>query len=162
MTRRTVSVSPEVDHPVAWPTVPCTEDPDLFFSSAAADVHEAQGICADCPMLARCAAFALASPESVTDGVFASVRMPTTGALASERKEALDLLGQVARNGRPAPLHDFSRRKFDGTPAELAERVVELRDGEGLSWSEIGRQLGCNYAAAQRVYAEAAATEAVA
>ncbi|OBA48019.1 hypothetical protein A5780_33495 [Nocardia sp. 852002-20019_SCH5090214] len=94
--------------------------------------------------------------------MFASVRMPSAGADASKREEAIDQLRVVAATGKPAPLHDFSRRKFDGTPAELAERVVELRDGGGLSWSEIGRQLGCNYATAQRVYAEAAATEAVA
>lgn len=158
-----VSVSPGVDHPVAWPTAPCTVDPDLFFSLKHADVHEAQRTCANCPMLARCAAFALASPEAVTDGVFASVRMPTTGALASEREEAINRLREVAATGKPSPLHDFSPRRFEGTPAELAERVIDLRDGEGLSWSEIGRQLGCNYATAQRVYTEATtSTEAVA
>ncbi|WP_082976762.1 WhiB family transcriptional regulator, partial [Nocardia sp. 852002-20019_SCH5090214] len=123
---RTISDSPEVDHPVAWPPVLCTEDPDLFFSSAAADVHEAQRICADCPMLARCAGFALASPEPVTDGVFASVRMPSAGADASKREEAIDQLRVVAATGKPAPLHDFSPRKFEGTAAEFLTQVIEL------------------------------------
>lgn len=159
---RTVSVSPGIDHPVAWPSVACTADPDLFFSLDRKQVHAAQRMCAQCPMLQRCAAYTLASPQLPTDGVFASVRMPVSGALPEVRAHAIAQLKRVARTGKPAELHDFTPRRFEGTAEELRAAVVKLRDIEGLSWSSIGYQLGCNYLTAQHAYIAATGSEAVA
>ena len=160
MTRRTVSVPAEIDHPVDWPTAPCTADPDLFFTSTdVAAVHEAQRICAGCPLLARCARFAQARPHRVTDGVFASVLMPREGAVASQKHKALDRLQTVAATGKPAPLHDFHR--FEGTEQELRMEVARLRDEE-MSWSEIARTVGVSVFRAQRAYMAGLPGEAVA
>ncbi|MGW0359260.1 WhiB family transcriptional regulator [Nocardia nova] len=147
------------DHPVGWAPVDCTEDPDLFFSEKHADIHGAQRICHACPLLARCARFALAAPKRATDGVFASVLMPACDAAQVDREKALEQLRLVAASGEPAPLHDFSHFKFDGTREELQRQVVKLRDAQGMSWTDIGRALNCHYITALNIYraAEAAA-----
>lgn len=155
MTRVVTAV---VDHPASWAPVECTSSPELFFSDRRADVHAAQAICQRCPLLARCAAFALAAPDQATDGVFASVLMASAPTARDDREPALELLRTVARTGAPAPLHDFGPFKFDGTREELLQRVVELRDVQGMSWTAIGRELGCHFMTARNIYSNRAAS----
>ncbi|WP_082976779.1 WhiB family transcriptional regulator [Nocardia sp. 852002-20019_SCH5090214] len=147
-----------VDHPAAWAPVECTTDPELFFRDSRAAVHAAQEICQRCPLLVRCAQYALAAPDEATDGVFASVLMASTPTARQDREAALELLAQVAKTGIPAPLHDFGPAKFAGTRAELLQRVVELRDEQGMSWSAIGKELGCHYMTARNMYESRAAS----
>jgi Transcription factor WhiB len=99
---RTVRVS--VDAPTSWPArVECIEDPELFFRTTRAGIFDAQQICARCPMLRRCAEWALADPIASTGGVFASVPMPAnTPNTKKARKDALDQLRAVAATGVPA------------------------------------------------------------
>ncbi|MFB7723142.1 WhiB family transcriptional regulator [Nocardia sp. NPDC056100] len=71
-------------------------DTEFFFPLSESGVREAQQVCEVCPVLARCAAWALR--EGFTDGVIASVKMP---AHQSDQWQARRRLEQVAATGRP-------------------------------------------------------------
>ncbi|MBF6179902.1 WhiB family transcriptional regulator [Nocardia otitidiscaviarum] len=72
-------------------------DTELFFPLSGADAGTAQRVCWDCPVLARCADWALRA--GVTDGVVASVWLPGHG--GSESRSARYALAKVAATGRP-------------------------------------------------------------
>lgn len=40
-------------------TVPCRQEPDLFFAEASIDIAAAKALCADCPVRQQCLASAL-------------------------------------------------------------------------------------------------------
>jgi hypothetical protein len=105
VTGRAVTVALSANHPVSWPkAVECVERPELFFRPTRAGAYDAQQVCARCPMLQRCAEWALEAPQFSTDGVFASVPMPPIApAYRKARTAALAQLRAVAATGIPAP-----------------------------------------------------------
>ncbi|MEU1206194.1 WhiB family transcriptional regulator [Nocardia sp. NPDC005825] len=72
-------------------------DTEIFFPDALDGAREAQQVCELCPVLTRCAEWALR--EGFSDGVVASVWMPS--GLADQRL-ARRRLEQVATTGQPA------------------------------------------------------------
>lgn len=54
-----------------WEGALCAEtDPDLFFDSHYKRVYDAKKICETCPLLQKCAEYALAHPEMAEYGVW--------------------------------------------------------------------------------------------
>lgn len=74
-------------------------DTEVFFPDTATEAAEAEEICAQCPLLARCAVWALR--VGVTDGVFASVWVPDLGATTHDKDTARIRLERVAATGLP-------------------------------------------------------------
>ncbi|MFE3796961.1 WhiB family transcriptional regulator [Nocardia tengchongensis] len=72
---------------------------EVFFPDTATEAADAEEICAQCPQLTRCAAWALRA--GVTDGVFASVWVPDLGASTQDKNTARAHLALVAATGLP-------------------------------------------------------------
>lgn len=53
----------------------------------------------------------------------------------------------------------FAKLRIKGTPAQVAAKVIKAREVEGVSWVEIASRVDCEYAEAQRLYAEASGKE---
>ncbi|MEU1204027.1 WhiB family transcriptional regulator [Nocardia sp. NPDC005825] len=75
-------------------------DTEVFFPDTTTAAADAEGICGQCPLLARCAAWALR--VGVTDGVFASVWVPDLGASTHDKNAARARLALVAATGLPS------------------------------------------------------------
>jgi WhiB family redox-sensing transcriptional regulator len=54
-----------------WEGAVCaTTDPEMFFNSHYYSVHEAKKICQTCPLIQKCAEYALTHPEMAEYGVW--------------------------------------------------------------------------------------------
>ncbi|MGW5229639.1 WhiB family transcriptional regulator [Nocardia niigatensis] len=96
MTRKTLARN--LSDPHHSPLRECAGmDTEFFFPLSLDEAREAQQVCEMCPVLARCAAWALR--EHITDGVVASVWMPSA---QSDQRLARRRLEQVAATGRPS------------------------------------------------------------
>lgn len=120
---RNTTARVNAEPPVTWPkTVECVEQPELFFRPTRVGVYDAQQICARCPMLQRCADWALASLRHSTDGVFASVPMPSIAPNNKKaRAAAIKQLRAVAATGIPAT--EVSEQLFG---AEYGDEIEEV------------------------------------
>ncbi|WP_280336088.1 WhiB family transcriptional regulator [Nocardia wallacei] len=78
-------------------------DQDVFFPHRAsgAAIAYARGLCAGCPRLRECAAYAapLARAGALTEGVMAAVLLPRYGDGQDVRDEVADALTAVAEHG---------------------------------------------------------------
>jgi hypothetical protein len=110
VTGRAVMVTLSVNHPALWPDrVECVENPQPFYGLHGDGPAVAQQICARCPMLRRCADWALEAPQYAAGGVFASVPVPapsTNRSLKKARAAAFEQLRVVAATGIPASESD--------------------------------------------------------
>ncbi|NEW42524.1 WhiB family transcriptional regulator [Nocardia cyriacigeorgica] len=92
------------DAPETWEDRPCTNLPlEIFFPDRLnpAKVAMARGVCAACPVLARCAQWAVSA--ELTDCVVAGVAMPS---FRTSRARAEAELRQIAAAGYlPATTH---------------------------------------------------------
>ncbi|MBF6212246.1 WhiB family transcriptional regulator [Nocardia puris] len=73
---------------------------ELFFTDDREQIRAAQRVCEHCPVLARCAAWALRC--DFTDGVVASVPMPALNADRRVKRTARARLEFVAATGVPS------------------------------------------------------------
>lgn len=144
------------NHTDMWAEVVCADpniDPDLFFPDRWDDAHDAQVVCADCPLLAQCARKALENP--ISGGVVASVPMPPQYADKAVKQAARRKLRRIAAGG--APLLDpplAEQRATIWRDADFQIRVFELRVESGLLWSEVAEELGVGVDTARRALAE--------
>lgn len=121
MTGRAITVTLSANHPANWPfRVECVEDPELFYGLHGAGPAAAQQVCARCPMLQRCADWALEAPQYAAGGVFASVPVPapsTNRARKKARAAAFEQLRAVAATGIPvdeqSPCAEFGDDEMD-------------------------------------------------
>jgi WhiB family redox-sensing transcriptional regulator len=110
----------------------CEVDPDLFFplgdgSLGQRQIAEAKAVCAGCPVIAECLAFALTQlPEGIAGGTTAAERV-------------------ALRRGRTV------KRSAAAAKAELA---VRLR-AQGVPASVIGQQIGVNERSVYRLLRKA-------
>ncbi|MBF6358321.1 WhiB family transcriptional regulator [Nocardia higoensis] len=91
--------------PASRPERSCAGIPqDAFFPSGLrqSQVRAAQAICAGCPVLADCAAWAqsLVRDRLLTDCVVAAVQVPTVDGSKARREAAADRLARIAAGGQ--------------------------------------------------------------
>ncbi|MGV9408318.1 WhiB family transcriptional regulator [Nocardia sp. NPDC003693] len=125
-------------------------DPDLFFSDDIEDLIEAQELCAHCPMLAACAGWA--RTQKLTDGVFATVVMPTAGSAPARFSAARRELARIAAGGKPKK--DEPRKVVPAAwrNEQVQAEVHELR-AEGLGFDLIAARLHLSSSTARRAHA---------
>lgn len=146
--RQTVS-----DHPALWPSsIACKRDPDLFFPEFKPDARAAQLVCRECPLLARCAAWALNDPVPVPGSVVAGVHLPGEFAGEASRERARAELARIAAGGTPKLA---ARKRGEPKPIaakndpEFLAQVLEMH-AAGMSFARIGRLLNVSGTTASR------------
>lgn len=88
-----------VSDPHSEPTRACAGlDTAAFFPADFEEADVAARVCMDCPILARCAEWALRRGD-LSDGVFASVWLPPMSARVQDKRIAEQRLRQVAETG---------------------------------------------------------------
>ncbi|MCX4099216.1 WhiB family transcriptional regulator [Nocardia sp. alder85J] len=136
---------------VQWKNLACADvPPDTFFPIDRAGVLAAQAVCARCPLLRQCAAWA--KTAGVTDGVVASVLMPTLGADRKTWKAVGEQLDTVAATGVPMESGAERKRPMPWREPEFQHRVAELRDGRRLPWERIVEVVGASRETVRRAY----------
>jgi hypothetical protein len=139
-----------LDGPWFWPARACRdEDTEVFFPTTTAGVRRAQAICASCPVLQRCAQWA--QRVDFTEGVAASVLVPSTSASAARQEHAAQLLARVAAGEAAVRVGE---RKAHGAwrDPELQRAVFELRSQGRMPWRRVAARLGCSASAASAAY----------
>lgn len=139
--------APQTDRALSSDWSCTTLDPELFFPEHdnVDAVRAAQRVCANCPMLLRCAELAVVS--RITDGVVAGVLMPKATESVATKLTARRKLRRIANGGRV----QLQRSTSQWGDPDLQKQVHSLR-ADGMSWERLEARLNISGETARRAF----------